>query len=188
MTVIWFVDTETGGTDEQIHSILSVAVVRWEDRKITDQYACFIEENPMVLARDAMEKNQIDVRQRLGWKTPQDAAKAIARWVFCAQSSKEYSERPLIGGHNVAFDVKFIGRLFKIAGERYPFSYRTVDTASIARYLHTLGLLNPKSFRLEDLCAELGVKHTNAHTAIGDVLATVAVFEKMQDLVLNLKA
>lgn len=72
-------------------------------------------------------------------------------------------------GHNLSFDYGFIKRA--MVNEKMQFEKAGVDTLKIARkYLTDL-----ESRSLEYLCKYFGIEH-RAHRALGDALATVALY------------
>lgn len=188
MSVIYFVDTETGGLDPSKHSIFSIAIVQWEGFSFSKNEISVIYESPLIkestalsYTDKALEINKISIEDVE--KKGVNPKKVAERIIKCLNilGCKEH----ILGGHNVSFDIGFIKRLFYLGGLPYPFSYRTVDTCSIARFLAHSGIINPKQFGLEDLCDyfEIDINMLGLHTALGDALATALLYNKMIDSV-----
>lgn len=86
----------------------------------------------------------------------------------------------IILGSNPGFDkdrVAWEHQRFQV--ERPKWFYSHADTGSMAIWLRLQGLI--ENCKLTTLSSYFGVEH-DAHTALGDVLATIAVFEKLFDL------
>lgn len=178
--VIYFVDTETGGLDCNTHSIFSVAIVKWEDGNISVVYESpLIREENLCWTYKALEVNGISIEEiKNKGETPQTVARHISKYLSLSNNKQH-----IIGGHNVAFDVGFIKRLFRLADLDYPFSYRNVDTVSVARFLAHVGLIDTNKFSMKDLCDYFGITIEGYHTALGDALATAKLYNAMIELV-----
>lgn len=180
MSIIYFVDTETGGLDPLQHSIFSVAIVRWEDGKIEKIYESpLIKEEKLCYTKQALEINKIEIEDIIhNGFSPGFVVNEIIR-------EFRYEKEHILGGHNVAFDVGFIKRLFHICNRdrNYPFSYRTVDTVSVARFLAHCGIINTDMFNMKNLCDYFGIEVKGYHTALGDALATAELYNKMLEKV-----
>ena len=56
-----FIDTETGGINEKENSLLSIALICWENKKILDKTEFFIKEKEYNVTEIAMKINQLDL-------------------------------------------------------------------------------------------------------------------------------
>lgn len=72
----------------------------------------------------------------------------------------------VVVGHNVHFDLRFLRHEWRVAGESLP-ECAAVDTLALARTYFDF----PQN-GLGAIAAALGIAHTAAHRAMGDVLAT----------------
>lgn len=89
-------------------------------------------------------------------------------------------------GHNVPFDLGFLKNLFKRhakhgnGGYSKSFSYHTLDTVSVALFVD-LVLFGKKtsSYKLTALCERFDIPLDNAHDALADVTATVALLRHL---------
>ena len=77
----------------------------------------------------------------------------------------------VVVGHNVHFDLRFLRHEWHVAGEALP-ECAAIDTLALARTYFEF----PRN-GLGAIAASLGITHTSAHRAMGDVLATWAVFQ-----------
>jgi len=84
--------------------------------------------------------------------------------------------KPMICGHNVAFDLAFMRRLYTMAGRTVPacFSHRTLDTHTLMWALIAVGKL-PASVKGSDAAFahfDIAPPDELRHTALGDAVAT----------------
>lgn len=87
-------------------------------------------------------------------------------------------------GHNVTFDlICTYNHLVKKPTQQKYMSYRTRDTGVVAGFLKDAGLLPSEKITgsLKSLADHFGLGHSEAHTAKGDVLTTVAVYISLID-------
>jgi len=75
--------------------------------------------------------------------------------------------------HHVHFDYTFVKKQFEYLGRS--FSHNKLCTVRLSRKL----IPNLPSYSLGRLCKDLGIEHRNAHRAMGDVEATVKLFEQL---------
>lgn len=178
-----FIDTETGGLDPQQHSLLEVAFGVWDDGVIIDTLNLPIYHEVYNVTQQAMSINKIDLRKNDGGWTPAGAVTQIQS--FIGQHFLDDEERPALVGQNVGFDVGFLKTLFRPGDYEYTFSHRTIDTASIIRFLQMSGVVQPFGTGLDDAIRYLGipVEEGARHTALGDVRATAAVFNVLKRIV-----
>lgn len=188
MTKLLVIDTETGGLDPSIHSILSVGAIVWEDGELKDSFEVYVLEQKLIVDTKAMEVNRID----LSWLqqngvSPTDAVKQLLG--FIGRNFKECRgsrEKISVVGHNVNFDVGFLKRLFSLAGQEYEevFSHRVLDTAGILRFLALAGRISISgagSTAAFDYF-HIDIKSSERHTALADARATGQLLTKMVEL------
>ncbi len=58
-----FLDTETGGINSRVNSLLSVGLVIWEDKKIITKKEFYIKEKEYNVTTQAIEINKIDLNE-----------------------------------------------------------------------------------------------------------------------------
>ena len=171
------IDTETGGLDPNHHSLLSLAMVSW-DLKYQKEF--FVREANLVTNAQSMEINQID----LDWIK----AHGKSPLCICEQIEDFLNQitvtRPLIMvGHNIAFDLSFIKRLYHLANRPFPsdLSHRSIDTHSLLWTLSHLGKIpantcsSDQAFKFFDVSPPQHLRHT----ALGDAVATRHLLEKI---------
>lgn len=177
MAKLLVIDTETGGLDPFTHSILSLAGVVWEDGIIKDECEVFIEEEPLVVTSQAMAVNRIDLAVHAKRaQSPQKALSAFRGFVRGCFLEPSIGGAIVLVGHNVGLDIGFLKRLCRLGGIEFEslFSHRSLDTASILRFLFLLGRV-PESATSSTGGFELfhiKVPDELRHTALGDARAT----------------
>ena len=75
----------------------------------------------------------------------------------------------VVVGHNVHFDLRFLRYEWRVGGEEFP-ECAAIDTLALARTYFEF----PRN-GLGAIAGALGITHTSAHRAMGDVLATWGV-------------
>lgn len=178
-----FVDTETGGVNEKENSLLSVALIFWEDKLVKDKLEFFIKEKKYNVTEKAMEINQLNLEtiEKLGIEK-KEAVKKINDFII-----KNFNgEKAVICGHNINFDIRFIKELYNKVGEDYEqyISYRSLDTASIFRFLTIAGKFGAKQVNsLDDAIKYFNLTFNNRHTAMGDIEKTIEIFNKLIEII-----
>jgi DNA polymerase III subunit epsilon len=181
------VDTETGGTDPSRHSLLSVAAVVWVNGRIRDQIELFVHEEPIVADREALGINRLDpVWLRENGLAPRDVTQELERFIGRNYPS---GEKAVLAGHNVAFDVGFLKRLYGLACCDFSarFSHRTFDTATVLRYLKLGGLIQLAESNSEAAFRNFHVEPPSdkRHSALGDALATAQLITRLIEFLRN---
>jgi len=178
-------DTETGGLDSHIQSILSVGgVVINEKFDIIGEFEIYIKEDEIVAEQRALDINKIDLRWlRDNGKSPVDAVMEMRK--FLDKYFKPGEKIPLVG-HNIGFDVNFVKRLYRksglgLIGYEETFSHRTLDTAGIIRFLTLAGKIQLKSAGSDEAFNHYGIMLTEKerHTALGDARATAILLKRL---------
>ena len=190
MTKLLVIDTETGGIDPDRHSLLSLAAVVWADGRIEGEIEIFVAEPDITVTARAMEINRIDLIEHA--HKAMAPAEALARLLsFVAdhfRSDLAAGEQLVLAGHNVGFDIGFLRRLCRLAGVPFPaiISHRSLDTASVLRFLSLAGIVPPSAVASTEAFAYLGVRVPEKlrHTALGDARATAELLTRLVGLVL----
>ena len=174
------IDTETGGLDPNEHSLMTLALITGRD---TDRMEIAIAEPDMRFTARSLEINRLDPAHLAATGlSPAAACDAIEGFLERNAPGRDW----LLCGHNVAFDVNFVKRLYRLADREFPrrLGHRTVDTHALIWALSARGKLPPlkgsdeafRHFGLEPP-AEL------RHTALGDAVATRDLVARLLDLI-----
>ena len=188
MNKLLVIDTETGGLDPKLFSILSLGAVVWNDREILDSFEVFVTEPEIKAEREALEVNQIN----LDWLKANGVppAEAVSRFhLFLDKNFGAGASREKINvvGHNVSFDVGFLKRLYSFTDYKYDevFSHRVLDTAGIVRFLIIVGKLPLESAGSTAVFEhfQINVETGKRHTALADASATATLLTRLVDMV-----
>ena len=82
---------------------------------------------------------------------------------------RDLMQGAVVVGHNVHFDLRFLRHEWRVGGEEFP-ECAAIDTLALARTYFEF----PRN-GLGAIAGALGITHTSAHRAMGDVLATWGV-------------
>ena len=184
---LFVIDTETGGIDDLAHSILSIGGVVWDNGRIGDTIEIFVREEPYLVQAGAMAVNRIDlVEHDAKACSPKDAVERLNAFLSLHFRDPEAQEKVVLVAHNTPFDVGFVKRLFRLAGVDFwsVFSHRSVDTATLLRFMVMLENLPPECAGLSGALKHFGitVPEKDRHTALGDALGTAKVLTHIKDL------
>lgn len=171
--LLWL-DVETGGLDENTHSLLSVGLALWEDGEITplDEILLKGEYNVTESAMkiNGLDLNYLDVHGL-------DSLTAVSRIVFLVNTF--FGNKATIAGHNVGFDIRFLKVLFAKAGIPFDdyFSYRSVDLHSCMKMVAIKEGITLNS--LDDAIKHYGMTCEGRHTAMADAIVEAEIFNKL---------
>lgn len=173
-------DIETGGLSPEKASLLQIGVVFVKNGDIVYESEFNIKSDSYKVTPGAMAVNKLDlVKIHATGVTIDDFYETIAE-----MKGKIFGkDKPTVLGHNVAFDLSFIH--YYVGKERWEnlFSYRTLDTATIARFLTDAGILTISKTDLDSLAGRFvdmaDITSTKRHTALHDAEITYAVYESL---------
>ena len=180
---ILFIDTETGGLDYEVHDLLTIGLVAWEDGVVKGELELKISKPEYVVTEEALKVNGLNLDQlRLEGTDKETTVKLIAEFV-----RKHFGSKPaVIAGHNVHFDIAFLKKLFKNTIYKYDayFSHRVLDTMCLLRFLFLAGLI-PELGKLDQAIEFFGIitPEELRHTALEDTKITVKVFDALLGMV-----
>jgi len=181
--MICWADTETGGLKEKINPILSLGYVFTKD----DSFE-IIHENEIFIANkynlecnpEALRVNKIDLDYHAEHSVDPKEAINIFR-----EDLKRYfgRKRPVFGGHNFGFDLKFIEMMHERENEEFRYHWRYHDTAHFFRVLKFLGVINPDKVSMDNLMEYFRIKpHGQRHSALADVHDLLNVLRRCKRL------
>ncbi|MFZ4737702.1 MAG: exonuclease domain-containing protein [Bradymonadia bacterium] len=174
------IDTETGGLDPDRVSLLTLALVPGDGAAPLD---LTVAESEIVVTPRSLEITRLDpeVIRRTGL-APVAACDRIDAWL----AAHARGRKRVCAGHNVAFDIAFTRRLYRLAGRSLPdfFSHRTLDTHTLLWGLRAAGRLPPNVVGSDAAFAHFGIEPATAdrHTALGDARATLNLLRALVEL------
>lgn len=178
-----FIDTETGGLDPDKHSLLSLAMVIWEDRKIIDSTEILVNDGILSATVEALAVNKIDLEKHKHSALP--SSRALDEILSFIGKHFPHHGKITLAGHNIHFDAGFLKRFFSANGKNFSeyFSHRMIDTSSILHYLYLSGSIKQKAISSDEAFDLFDIKVEGRHTALGDTIATAELFTKLLRLV-----
>jgi DNA polymerase III subunit epsilon len=178
-------DTETGGLDSSRHSLLTLGLVAGGAAGVAEGLEIAVRHEPYLVSAGGMKVNRIDlVAHHEAALDPGPALEALDAFL-----SRHFDpESPVIlVGHNISFDIAFLRIFLESQGRSLEprFSHRSVDTHAVAAALRDAGRI-PAEVKLSStaLFAHFGIEvpAEKRHTALGDALATHALYWKLVEL------
>jgi DNA polymerase-3 subunit epsilon len=183
-------DTETGGVGPeaaQKWSIIQLGACVYYDGLLPGldtNFMVVIKEDfpnydPEAMAINGFTQERIDAEG----VSPSVAMLRFVLWIHKQFPDLLNGERVTLMGHNVGYDVSFLQRLFRLAGvlTAYDafFSYRAIDTASIARFLIDAGRVPVQDAKSNSLFEHFDCAPYKPHDALSDAIATGNLYQKM---------
>lgn len=177
-----FIDTETGGLNPDKHSLLSLALVVWEDMEIIDSQELLLNDGILSVTEEALSINRIDIEKHK--QIAISPARAIEEMFLFINKYFPGKGKITLAGHNVHFDVSFLKIFFSQHNEDFSkyFSHRIIDTSSILYYLYLAGHLKHRAISSDEAFDYFDIQVEGRHTALGDARATAKLFTKLLHL------
>lgn len=178
-----FIDTETGGLDPDKHSLLSIAMVVWENREIIDYQEILINDGILSATQEALSINKIDLEKHkqsaVSSSQAMDEIRSFIGKHFPGQG------KITLAGHNVHFDANFLKVFFSSNNKDFSkyFSHRIIDTSSILYYLYLAGYIKQRAISSDEAFDLFDISVEGRHTALGDAIATAKLFTKLLSLI-----
>lgn len=199
---ILFIDTETGGVglrSAEYWSLIQIGAVVWDsenpgggpsfDRVVNEELS---EGGSLRLHTEALAVNGFtEERIRHEGVSPAQATAELLAFLT-AHFPGLGKERITVGGHNVAYDVQFMGRLFRMSSPKFGdltllydrlFHYRTIDTCTLARFLIEAKCFPKEIETSSDLLEYFHCAPSKPHDALFDAISTAQLYERMLDYV-----
>ncbi len=175
-------DTETGGLDPGRHSLLTLGLVAGDAAGPAEGLEIAVRHEPYAVSGGGMKVNRIDLAAH--HEAALDPPRALeALEAFLGRHYPGDAPVTLVG-HNIAFDIAFLRAFMASLGRSFEsrFGHRSVDTHAVAAALRDAGRL-PSGLQLSStaLFAHFGIEvpEEKRHTALGDALATHALYWKL---------
>jgi len=182
--ILW-TDTETTGLDSKKNSAIEIAAIVEIDEEVKDQFSIQIKplENKEISDR-ALEING-RTREEIAEFTPVDLAilsfkKRLEKHVNKFDSSDKF----IVAGYNIGFDINFIRALFHDVGDKYYGSYFfncPLDVYSDVAKLVSKTDLRLPNYKLSTVCNHIGIE-IDAHDPVSDITATRELYYRLQTM------
>ncbi|MDG6938303.1 MAG: 3'-5' exonuclease, partial [Nitrososphaerota archaeon] len=122
--------------------------------------------------------------EMLSFPDPEEAHGKLLAVLEAHCDKYDRSDKFVVAGYNVKFDVDFLFQWFKKCGDPYCGSWlngKRVDPLPVAHWLDYLGVLSLPDYKLVTLARHFGIEF-DAHDAMNDIRATRDVMEKVRGL------
>ncbi|MEN9881510.1 MAG: hypothetical protein RLZZ308_693 [Candidatus Parcubacteria bacterium] len=173
-----FIDTETTGTNPEVHEIIELAVIiaRQVERPGKGPKLEFVEEaewkiKPKHIERAEPDALRVNGYNEVDWMFAVDRKKAMEEFAKKTQSC-------IFVSHNLTFDYAFVMKAFEETLVDNRMHYGKLDTISIA-FARLYDAPQADKFSLRSLCTLLKVDNTKAHTALADTRALYECYKRM---------
>ena len=91
-----------------------------------------------------------------------------------------------VGGQNIEFDIGFLKKLYEREFFPMSLSHRDwFDTIDLARAANFVCGIHFDSYKLGDMCKQLGIDSEPTHDALADIRATVALARELRRILRN---
>ncbi len=167
-------DLETTGLNPNKHEIIEIGCFVVDPRilRVKKKYEAKVKPEHIESADPAaLEINGFSPKK---WRKAKSLKQALKEF-------NSLAPKGMLAGWNVSFDRGFIERAFWQEKMILNFDYHWIDLMSIA-YEKLFFEKKPERIGLTYVCEILGIPHKKAHTAMGDVEATLAVYKALRDL------
>ncbi len=184
-----YFDTETTGLDPVKNDIIQIAGMIEIDGQIKEafNFKCqpFSYEN---ISIQALETHKMTIEQIKGFEAPSEAYKRLTALFDKYVSKFDRSDKFIVAGYNVDFDIRFLEQFFKKNGDDYLFSYlgQKKDPLGVINYMKSMNIIDTPNAKLTTMCEYFGVKIENAHDAMGDIEATKNLIKIIDRFILRI--
>ena len=196
ITQIICIDFETGGLDANKNPATEVGLISFRNNTFDEisRYESYIkpydEENGLTYTQKALDSTNLslDKLEKEGQKYTKVVNDLIKEFKK-ANTAGNKTKKPILLGHNIAFDIPFLMQLFDLAGKdlsevldgkldnKGRFIPGYFDTMWDARRRWPEMKKEIKNHKLETVTEKLGIELDNAHEALADVEATMEVYK-----------
>lgn len=181
--ILMIIDCETGGLDPRVHALATLALycpaldiaMEWAVADYVGEWDPY-----------ALKVNGIDPEEHL--KTSLAMGRAAIQIEAVLTDAKERTpegSKLYLGGHNVAFDLGFAKRLYRLADQPLPRllgPHRTVDTHTMLWDRMARGELPYEATSSQGAFDHFGIERAEPHTALADCVATYELADKLLGL------
>lgn len=186
MKVFWF-DVETGGLDEKKNPILQLAYVieidgqrmAFGEFKSKGFKGCEINDK-------ALAVNGLTLFQVSTYPPEIEMFDGLIGVLSAYVDRYDKTDKFVLAGYNVRFDERFLRALWERHGDKYFgawFAFNTIDPSNVVRFMQYAGKIPELAqMRLTDVAKLLEVEQPNAHDALVDIEMTIAVNNKLKEL------
>lgn len=176
-----FLDTETGGLNPGVNSLLEVGMVACVDNMIKATSSFTIKEENYVVSPMALNVNKLDLYNDIYLPGISKGAAVNRIMRFCID---HFVDLPILVGHNISIDKYMIRELFNSQGlnmDTY-ISHRMIDTMSLLHTLYALGKLPKEACSSDGPFKHFNIEVKNLHRALDNAKATAILHAELMQM------
>lgn len=189
MNKIIFIDTETGGVNPEKSALIQLSGIIRIDKKDVEKFNFYIKpfENSEVNEK-ALEVQGRTLDELKGEKyiEEKEVYKQFINLLDKYIDKYDKTDKFIVAGYNVRFDVDILKALFQRHGNNFLFSYldsSMLDPLYSIRLLQIAGMLPVlENNKLETWCKHFGIE-LKAHDSLEDIVATKKLIGKLISLI-----
>lgn len=190
MNYYLILDVETGGKNEKENPITEIALSMLDPKTLNSlhKYQCFVKPyNNLVITQEALDATQITMKNIESGIDIKDAIKELAT-IMMKYSSKTGRYKPVLIGHNIGFDQRFLKEAFEFVGKSL---WDFIDPVLIDTMFEQRRIEYGKKdadknlYSLGACCNRMGIKLHSAHGAEADVEATEQLYFSQLNILRN---
>ena len=185
-----FFDIETGGLDPLRHPITQIAAIAVDEHlNELETFEAKLDFDMATADQEALRKNNFDRKvwdreSRPDMLVCSELSRFFKRYAdveMTSKAGKPYCVAQLIGHNADKFDGPFLQVWFKRLDQFMPAAFSVMCTYQRAmHHFHEHpNIERPASLKLADLCKCFGISLENAHDALADCRANVAVYRAL---------
>lgn len=188
MKMFWL-DTETTGTDPIKNGIIQIAYIIYIDGQKKEKFNLTCNVFPKdEIEQGALDVNKITREQIAKYPEPSVVYNVLVNTFNKYINKYDKQDKFFVGGCNTKFDVEFLYNFFKKNGDNFFFSYihpshfDVLNLAMMVEMKCKKRIFKP-NYKLGTICKCMGIKLENAHDAMADIVATREVAIKMWNII-----
>lgn len=157
------IDIETTGAIRSENKITEIAAIKYDGERVVDKFHSLIHPEKKIPPNISYMTGITD-----------EMLKDAPRFYQIARELYLFLEGSVFVAHNVYFDFNFVQKEFRDLG----FAFRMPKMCTVKMSRHFLP--GHRSYSLGKLCADLNIAIKDRHRAMGDAMATLELFKKLQ--------
>lgn len=190
-TTLWL-DLETTGVDSEEHQIFQLSGLVEIEGEIAEKVDLFFDPTNFNWSEYAKEMHQPILDNPPKPYISEKEGYARLHGLFAKYvETYDKKQKMVLAGYNTQFDYRFLEAMWLRCNDKFLFSYlhpMPIDVATLVMLQINAGTLavdlqNLKSTKLVDVCAYYDIPLLDAHTGMGDIEATRALYYRiLEDL------
>ena len=189
MNKIIFIDTETGGVNPEKSALTQLSGIIRIDKKDVEKFNFYIKpfENSEVNEKALeVQGRTLDELKTEKYIEEKEVYKQFINLLDKYIDKYDKTDKFIVAGYNVRFDVDILKALFQRHGNNFLFSYldsSMLDPLYSIRLLQIAGILPVlENNKLETWCKHFGIE-LKAHDSLEDIVATKKLIGKLISLI-----